>query len=767
MTGISPAIGYAGTQVTISGSGFGTSQNSGSVLLGSTLGLIVSWSNTQIVAIVSAGSTSGVAQIQQNGLSSNTLQFTVNPATTITNVFPTNGLPGTQVTISGSGFGATQGSGNVWLGTTPAIVNNWSDGQIIATVGAGAATGNALVLQNGTLSNAVPFTINLPQITGITPNTGSEGTVVTITGVSFGTTQGSGTVLIGSTNGSVIGWSNTQVTASVAANAVSGIVQIQQNGAWSNGITFTVPPTLGSGMSAVTLVPNQINMVVGGTQAIEAVSSTGQSVTGLTWTSSDTAVATLSTDDPPIITAVGVGTSFITAGGAAAAKLTVLAGTTLPTGTVIWSNPGDGTGVSYIVPAVPSSTGVADVFALNADGNVQAITSVGMTAWTANVGTSVGPSNLIPDFQGGLVVASGQSIYRLDGMTGTPSTWTYNSVSGSYLPTPVVHTDGTIFTVDGNAVVGINPKTGSNFSVAMEATTNNGAPVSSPPGPSSIGNLIIAGDGYAYVPYQYSQGSSAETQTVSTGSSTSYLNVLRVGSGGDSSEISVKQWSQSSSSVSAAGGYIPFLTPYSEIIFGAVLNTYCGSLGGCPTEVTETFFSSSSGASGLPSLITNADQGVLLSFQALEGSQSQTTDVYCEAPGCPNEIPSELTSSTSSYNNGVTNNYLATIASGGGVSLAMLNLPGPAGPIQPVLQRADGSYVGTANTSAGSLMMAFTASGQQLWSQPNDTPQIATAGGGVIGTSGTTYDQNGNTTGQLASLPTTTYSWKGAYQLGS
>ena len=122
---------------------------------------------------------------------------------------------------------------------------------------------------------------------------------------------------------------------------------------------------------------------------------------------------------------------------------------------------------------------------------MQAITSSGMTAWTANVGTSVRSSNLIPDFQGGLVVASGQSIYRLDGMTGTPSTWTYNSVSGSYLPTPVVHTDGTIFTVDGGAVVGINPTTGSNFSVAMEATTNNGAPVSSPPAPSSMPRSLL------------------------------------------------------------------------------------------------------------------------------------------------------------------------------------------------------------------------------------------------------------------------------------
>jgi hypothetical protein len=42
------------------------------------------------------------------------------------------------------------------------------------------------------------------------------------------------------------------------------------------------------------------------------------------------------------------------------------------------------------------------------------------------------------------------------------------------------------------------------------------------------------------------------------------------------------------------------------------------------------------------------------------------------------------------------------------------------------------------------------------WIVPNDTPQIATADGGVIGQSGITYDQNGNATGQVNMA---TYSW--------
>src|ERR1700727_280432 len=97
--------------------------------------------------------------------------------------------------------------------------------------------------------------------------------------------------------------------------------------------------------------------------------------------------------------------------------------------------------------------------------------------------------------------------------------------------------------------------------------------------------------------------------------------------------------------------------------------------------------------------------------------------------------------------------YLATISSGGSVSLATLNLPGQQGPIQPTLQRADGSYLGTVSTSGGSSMIAFTHA-STLWTVPNDTPQIATADGGVIGASGTTYDQNGNANGQVGNLPT-------------
>jgi hypothetical protein len=62
-------------------------------------------------------------------------------------------------------------------------------------------------------------------------------------------------------------------------------------------------------------------------------------------------------------------------------------------------------------------------------------------------------------------------------------------------------------------------------------------------------------------------------------------------------------------------------------------------------------------------------------------------------------------------------------------------------------------------------MVSFDATGNVRWVVPNETPQIATADGGVIGQSGTTYDQNGSATGQIGLA---TQSWLGNdYQYGS
>jgi len=240
ITSISPNNGVAGDSITINGTGFRASQGSGLVWLGSTYGTITSWSDTQIVATVASGSTSGVAQVYQGGVWSNQISFTVN-SPHITSISPSSGVAGDSITINGTNFGASQGSGNVWLGSNYGNVVSWSDTQVIATIASGSTSGVAQILQNTVWSNQISLTVITPHITSISPNHGTSGTQVTITGTGFQASQGSGAVWLGSTYGTIVSWSDTSIVASVASGSTSGVAQVYQGGVWSNTNSFSVP----------------------------------------------------------------------------------------------------------------------------------------------------------------------------------------------------------------------------------------------------------------------------------------------------------------------------------------------------------------------------------------------------------------------------------------------------------------------------------------------------------------------------------------------
>jgi hypothetical protein len=126
----------------------------------------------------------------------------------------------------------------------------------------------------------------------------------------------------------------------------------------------------------------------------------------------------------------------------------------LPLGTTIWSNPGDGSGIYSVVPAVLSPDEVADVFAFQYDGSVQATRGDGTTAWMANLAWD--PA--VPDFQGRLIVrryseeGSSLAIAKLDGrqVSGIPrsrsayrtTTGLSGSRSNGSLSTPVASQPG-------------------------------------------------------------------------------------------------------------------------------------------------------------------------------------------------------------------------------------------------------------------------------------------------------------------------------------
>ncbi len=86
----------------------------------------------------------------------------INPppsAPTINSLSPTSGGMGSNVTISGSGFGATQGSSTVTFNGVSSTPSQWSDTSIVAAVPTSATSGPVVVTVNGTASNGSSFTV--------------------------------------------------------------------------------------------------------------------------------------------------------------------------------------------------------------------------------------------------------------------------------------------------------------------------------------------------------------------------------------------------------------------------------------------------------------------------------------------------------------------------------------------------------------------------------------------------------------------------------
>jgi YD repeat-containing protein len=296
ISGLSPATGALGAAVTITGTNFGSTQGSGTVSFNGTAATVSSWSATSIAVTVPSGATTGNVVVFASGVNSNGVNFTVVPAPSITSLSITTGAVGAAVTITGTNFGSTQGSGTVSFNGTAATVSSWSATSIAVTVPSGATTGNVVVFASGVNSNGVSFTVvPAPTVTSLSPTSSAVGAAVTITGTNFGSTQGSGTVSFNGTAATVSSWSATSIAVTVPSGATTGNVVVFASGVNSNGVSFTVvgSPIITSLSITTGAVGVPITIVgtnFGATQGTGAVSFNGTAATVSSWSATSIAV---------------------------------------------------------------------------------------------------------------------------------------------------------------------------------------------------------------------------------------------------------------------------------------------------------------------------------------------------------------------------------------------------------------------------------------------------------------------------------------------
>src|ERR1051325_599678 len=170
-------------------------------------------------------------------------------APSISNVSPTVGPAGTSVTITGSNFGATQGSSTVKFNGVTATPSNWSNTGITSPVPAGATTGPVVVTVNSVASNGVTFTVaDVGSIAGTiskaTDGSGLNGALVEA--LQAGVVKGSVT---SAANGSYSISGLLSGSYDVRASASRFITQVQ------NGVTVTAPAATTANFSLVDAGP--------------------------------------------------------------------------------------------------------------------------------------------------------------------------------------------------------------------------------------------------------------------------------------------------------------------------------------------------------------------------------------------------------------------------------------------------------------------------------------------------------------------------------
>ena len=246
-------------------------------------------------------------------MDSNGKPFTVLSTPTITTLSPTSGAVGASITITGTNFGATQGTSTLTFNGVAATPTGWSATSIHAPVPSGATTGNVVVTVGGVASAGKAFTV-APAITTLSPSTGATGTVVTIDGTSFGSPQGTSTVKFNGTTVTPTSWSTTSIVVPVPSGATTGPVVVTVSGVASAGVTFTVlsTPSITSLSPASGIVGTSVTITgtnFGSTQGASTVQFNGTPATPTGWSVSSITVQ--------VPTGATAGNVVITVGGVA------------------------------------------------------------------------------------------------------------------------------------------------------------------------------------------------------------------------------------------------------------------------------------------------------------------------------------------------------------------------------------------------------------------------------------------------------------------
>lgn len=346
------------------------------------------------------------------------------PAVTALN--PAAAPIGARITLTGTHFGATQGSSNVRFNGAPASVAAWSDSSITTSVPATATSGPVDVVVHSVTSNAMPFVVVRDgdvagRVTRANNGGPVEGALVEI--------SRAGTMAISTTTNAAGQYAMSQVAEGaydlrVSANGL--VTSMRPNVLVSAGTTTIVDVSLESVERRVTYVYDLLNRLVGVTDPNGDTATYKYDATGNVLSinrlgpSELSIIAFTPTMGPPGTTVLISGTNFSSGLAENSVRFNGVAGQVTgatPTQLVATVPAGSATGaISVVTPAASTTSSLPFTVTVN-DGRPT------ITGLTPPVGVpasifTISGTNFDPALSNNLVKLNGKSAALIGGDTG-------------------------------------------------------------------------------------------------------------------------------------------------------------------------------------------------------------------------------------------------------------------------------------------------------------------------------------------------------------
>src|SRR6266404_2664875 len=214
-----------------------------------------------------------------------TVNAALSPPPVIASLSPSSGLIGTSVTISGSYFGATQGTSTVTFNGVSASPTSWSATSIVAPAPPSATTGPVVVTVSGGASNGATFTVLFTGGIAGTITRASDSTAVSgasIEALQSGVVKASASSAANggySLSGVVAGTYDVRISASGYVTKLRIGIAVAGNGTATVDVALYKPGTISG---KVTQLDGTTPIVGAGVEVSQGTTTTGTSTTNAT-----------------------------------------------------------------------------------------------------------------------------------------------------------------------------------------------------------------------------------------------------------------------------------------------------------------------------------------------------------------------------------------------------------------------------------------------------------------------------------------------------